>query len=255
MVRDRVTRDRAPAPEVARLPAPPAPQGRDTEGARDHPSREQFTCRRLTRGSLQFQLTLGLTPEFVRLYSVAARAPDRRTKASEILEELLGGGRGHRETVTRFKPSVAGLRQSDWLSVIGVGQKTRIQLTVGAGARGPRFQISEDQCVNELSSSNPRSSRTGDGTVPLDGAIPPFLPSTQPICVTEDDLAFFELRDKLLIQLGGFHGLLPKVNLVQRLVVKHLLPGYGGKVWGRRVPGAGSWNPPIRGLRSEEKRY
>ena len=61
MVRDRVTRDRAPAPEVARLPAPPAPQGRDTEGARDHPSREQFTCRRLTRGSLQFQLTLGLT--------------------------------------------------------------------------------------------------------------------------------------------------------------------------------------------------
>ena len=62
MARDHAPGDRATAPEVARVPTPPAPQGRDPEGPRDHPSREPFTCCRLRRRSLQFQLTLGLTP-------------------------------------------------------------------------------------------------------------------------------------------------------------------------------------------------
>ena len=61
MARHCAPGDRASAPEVARVPTPPAPQGRDPEGPRDHPSREPFTCCRLRRRSLQFQLTLGLT--------------------------------------------------------------------------------------------------------------------------------------------------------------------------------------------------
>jgi hypothetical protein len=107
--------------------------------------------------------------------------------------------------------------------------------------------------VNELDENNPRSTRTGDGTVPLAGAIPPFLSRSKPVCVTDDDLGHFEFRDRLLVEVGGFHGLLPRVNLVQRLVTKHLLPEYRGRIWGRRLPGAGSWNPPIKGL--QEKSY
>ena len=61
MARDHAPGDRVTAPEVARVPTSPAPQGRDPEGPRDHPSREPFTCCRLRRRSLQFQLTLGLT--------------------------------------------------------------------------------------------------------------------------------------------------------------------------------------------------
>jgi hypothetical protein len=71
--------------------------------------------------------------------------------------------------------------------------------------------------------------------------------------VSIDDLSFFELKDKVMIALGGFHGLLPEVNLVQRLTVKHLRKQYSGKVWGRRFPGADSWKPPITGLKERDR--
>ena len=54
MARDHAPGDRASAPEVARLPTPPAPQSRDPEEPRDQPSREPFTRRRLRWGSLSF---------------------------------------------------------------------------------------------------------------------------------------------------------------------------------------------------------
>lgn len=75
---------------------------------------------------------------------------------------------------------------------------------------------------------------------PLPAAVPPFLPGSQPVCVMESDLSFLELRDRAMVAFAGFHGLLPAVNLVQRLVVRHLWPDYRGPVWGRRLPGATS---------------
>ena len=36
------------------------------------------------------------------------------------------------------------------------------------------------------------------------------------------------------------HGLFPCINLVRRLVTKHLNPRYRGRVWGRCLPGARS---------------
>lgn len=191
--------------------------------------------------------------EFVRLYSVGTRARDRGDKAKQLLGDLLGWARKHRETVTGFRTSRVGVAQSDWLVIAGVGQKTRLQLSFDDSRRGPRYVIDDGQFVNELGALDPRSHRTGDGTVPLAGALPPFLPASKLVCVTEDDLNFFELRDKLLVEVGGMHGLLPRINLVQRLVTRHLLPGYRGDVWGRRVPGSNTWNPPIRNL--PEKSY
>lgn len=191
--------------------------------------------------------------EFVRLYSVTTRARNRRDKAEEILRSMLAWARQHRRTITNFKSSLASLTRADWLVIIGVGQKTRLQLTVAHDRRGPRFVIDDEQFVNELDSDRPDSRRTGDGMIALAAAIPPFLPASKLVCVTEDDLHFLELRDKLLVNIGGMHGLLPRINLVQRLVAKHLMPAYRGDVWGRRLPGASSWNPPIDGL--AEKTY
>ncbi len=191
--------------------------------------------------------------EFVRLYSVDTRARDRQARARRLLGDLLERARRHRQTVAGFRPSRAGVAQDDWLVIAGVGQKTRLQLTFDGSRRGPRYVIDDDQFVNELGALEPRSHRTGDGTVALAGAVPPFLPASKLVCVTEDDLTFFELRDKLLVELGGMHGLLPRINLVQRLVTRHLLPRYRGDVWGRRVPGSTTWKPPITDL--PEKPY
>jgi len=161
---------------------------------------------------------------------------------------MLSNARAHRDTVMQFRLANARIRQEDSLAVIGVGEKTRIRLTVRRLTDGPRFVISEDQFVNELGRHDGRTLETGDGTVPLAGALPPFLPETRLVCARDDDLEFLELRDRLLVGLGRLHGLLPRVNLVQRLVTRHLCPGYGGRVWGRRLPGIRSWNPPIAEL-------
>ncbi len=190
--------------------------------------------------------------EFVRLYSVS-KSSERRARAIEILEDMLGRARQHRRNVENLKLSSTGMKQSDWLAVVGVGEKTRIQLTVQESRRGPRFVIDENQFVNELGADSTRSQRTGDGTVPLAGALPSFLPANRIVCLTDNDLGMLELRDKLLVDVGGFHGLLPRVNLLQRLVTRHLNSSYRGRVWGRRVPGSRTWNPPMTGL--EEKDF
>jgi pimeloyl-ACP methyl ester carboxylesterase len=201
-----------------------------------------FDCRNIQRSIID-----SLT-EFVRLYSVSTRSTDRRDRAIEILEEMLASAARHRARVTAFKPSDAGLRQDDWLAIAGIGERTRVAMTIrGAGDR-PRFDIDSAEPVNDLGKRRADRTRTGDGTVPLSGAMPPFLPSSHVVCVKDDDLEFLEIRDRLMVGLGGFHGLLPRINLVQRLATKHLRPQYRGRVWGRPLPGVRSWNPPIDGL-------
>lgn len=188
--------------------------------------------------------------EFVRLYSAAAPAA-RRARALELLTALLSGAKAHRQTVAAFRLP-KNRPATRWLAVAGIGQKTRVQVSVDRGRRGPRFRIDDDQFVNEVAPAIDGLYRTGDGTVPLNGALPPFLDPSHVVCVSESDLGLLELRDRLLGKLGGFHGLLPAVNLVQHLTTKHLKPDFKGPVWGRRIPGSPSWQPPIRGLKEKD---
>lgn len=192
--------------------------------------------------------------EYIRLYSVDTPYNRRDSRANEILLDLLTGGIKHRENVNSFKLSDAKIKQHNWLAVVGIGCETRIQIDSKKTRSGPWFVIKENQFVNELTSDNPDSRKTGDGTVPLAGALPPFLPESSLVCVTPDDLGRFELRDKVLVKVAGLHGLLPAINLVQRLTIKHLKDDFGGPIWGRRVPGATSWNPPIKDL-TDERSY
>jgi hypothetical protein len=137
------------------------------------------------------------------------------------------------------------LRENDWLAVVGAADRTRLQLTVEGDERGGRFMISDEQFVNELTAGQPGSRRTGDGTVPFAGACPPFLPSEALVCVTQKDLAFFEIRDQRLNSFVGLHAILPLINPVHRLAIRHLFPGFRGKISGRHPPGVEMWDPPI----------
>ena len=190
--------------------------------------------------------------EFVRMYSFGTLEPDRKTHAAELLERLVKCGKEHRETISESLLDGAGLNSTDWLAIVGVGEKTRIQLTVGSWRGKPRFVIDDSQFVNELTRESPKSRRTGDGTVPLAGALPPFLEEEEVVCVAREDLGRHEVLDRMLLKVASFHGLLPKVNLVQRLVSKHLKENLHLRVWGERAPGAAGWAPPIRGLHEKE---
>ena len=189
--------------------------------------------------------------EYVRMYSVDTPATRREDRARDILELLLSRGREHRDKVNSFNPGNANLEADDWLAILGVNTRTRIQMNVKRTTKGPWFIIEDDQFVNELSPKNRDSRNTGDGTVPLKSSIPPFLPESKPVCVSHDDLGLFELRDNALVRIAGLHGVMPAINLVQRLTVRHLRPDYRGRVWGRRIPGADKWEPPVRDLKEK----
>ena len=172
----------------------------------------------------------------------------QRDRAAELLQEFLDKARAHRGTVTSLRLPAGGLESGNWLAIIGIGKPTRIQMTVGGLPQNPRFAINEDQYVDTWTDDD-SSRRTGDSTVPLAGAIPPFLDESQPVCVAPEDFGFFEAEDRLLMGVAGLHAALPSMNLVQRLVLKHFRPTFGGDFKGRRVPGATQWNPPIDSLR------
>jgi hypothetical protein len=89
---------------------------------------------------------------------------------------------------------------------------------------------------------------TGDGTVPFAGAVPKFLPYESLICLTPDDFGFWEIADKAALQVGGFHGILPNMDVLHRTIVRFFTgrADRHGNTWGRAAPGAEeNWNPPL----------
>ena len=61
--------------------------------------------------------------------------------------------------------------------------------------------------------------RTGDGRVPFEGAVPQFLTEENLVCVTPDDSGYWEVQDRML---SGFHGILPNMDMLHRMVAAHL---------------------------------
>ena len=94
---------------------------------------------------------------------------------------------------------------------------------------------------------------TGDGTVPFAGAVPRFLPYESLVCVRPQDFGYWEIWDRATTEIGGFHGILPNMNMLHRLIVRHLTgrPDRHGNTWGRPPPGvtAEAWDPPVPNLK------
>jgi len=161
--------------------------------------------------------------------------------------------------VTIGKPDLlktCKLSQDDWLCVVGTNTTTRVQLAVELKAGKPDFIFHTSDRMNEWENPNANRMLTGDGTVPFRGALPQFLPIEKLICVTPDDFGYWEIQDRVTASLAGFHGILPNMDMLHRLIVVFLTDRKDrhGNIWGRRPPGvaAKDWDPPIRGLEDKQ---
>jgi len=163
--------------------------------------------------------------------------------ADQLLSAMLDLARRHRERIENLKLPNSKI----WLCIAGIDSKTRIGLSISQNSGRTFFNLADE--VNHyqgLDGTDPATVQTGDGTVPYLGAQSGFIPPEQIICVTPGDYDFFEIKDRILDNIG-LHANLPNMNLVQRLVTSHLLDKKQGDLGGRPGPGISmaDWDPPI----------
>lgn len=188
---------------------------------------------------------------FVRRTSRITRNVEDRSAA--LFSAFLEQARDHRDRLESFSLEQAGLKQTDWLAVVGCGARTRVRLKVTNKAGEPVFAFGGDDRKEDW----PDTVDTGDGTVPFLGAEPAFLDRANLVCVTPDDFGYWELKDKVTNVAAGFHGILPNMNMLHRLIVRFVTdaPDPHGKTWGRPAPGIThqAWKPPIHRLRNKSQ--
>ncbi|NQV25960.1 MAG: alpha/beta hydrolase [Rhodopirellula sp.] len=195
--------------------------------------------------------------EFIRLNAVAPPSSQakRIVVAKELFQSILNEAAEHRKQTDGLNLKQSGLNADSWLCIVGVNTETRVQLKRSGSGATRRFILSNSDRLDGFAVDS-ASRQTGDGTVPFLGARPAFLKDENLVCVRPKDLGYWEIGDRVLLGPVGFHGLLPKVNLVHRLVVAHL-KGASGKgndsLWACPAPGitAAKWRPPISGLQAK----
>lgn len=197
--------------------------------------------------------------EFIRLHGVDPKRTKKaiRQQAEDLFAELLHRARSHRHRLDSLSLQNAGLKSADWLCVVGVDSETRVRLRVKKVDRKPSFDLRSEDRANKWEKGAGEQERrlTGDGTVPFEGAVPAFLPYESLVCVSPDDFGYWELMDKATTRLAGFHGILPNMNMLHRLIVCHFTDRRDrrGNTWGRLPPGVSkaAWTPPIPELKAK----
>jgi pimeloyl-ACP methyl ester carboxylesterase len=192
----------------------------------------------------------GSIAEFVRLHSTSKKnsKKDIQKMAQNLLTNFLQAAQAHRNRVNIFQLANAGLQATDWLCVVGVNAVTRVRMRIAGSLKDPQFDLGSAYRLNEWNSGNLADRHlTGDGTVPFDGALPAFLPRENVVCVTPEDFGYWEVQDKLLTSVAGFHGIMPNMDMLQRLIVRHFTgrPDAHNNTWGWPAPGVTQWNPPL----------
>ena len=184
--------------------------------------------------------------ETIEAYVVAKGLPTENpeVRAREIFQSFLDQARAHRDRLNTLRLDQIGLTPDDWLCVAGINATTRIRLRIDR--EGPAFKLSNSDRADAWEDDR-HSPWTGDGTVPLACALPSFLTRDNLVCVRPDDFAYWEIGDRLALRTGGFHGILPNMNLLHRLIVRHFTGARDTKsnTWGWRAPEADEWNPPM----------
>jgi hypothetical protein len=154
----------------------------------------------------------------------------------------------HREKIDGFRLHDAGLTREDWLAVVGVNATTRVALRIEKDSKGPVFNLTSKDRDNKWQDEDQAQRRlTGDGTVPLEGAVPKFLQEDNLVCVSPEDYGYWEIQDRALTMASGYHGILPNMNMLHRLIVRFFTgrPDPRRTTWGRRAPGVAKWCPPL----------
>ncbi len=190
--------------------------------------------------------------EYIRLYGLDRL--NRDEQARDLFASLLTSARSHRNSIDKLALNAVGMTPNDWLCVVGVGATTRVKLKVVSKGRMPDFEFRDDDRQDHWADTDERlRSLTGDGTVPFEGAVPKFLSMENLICVTPDDFGYWEVQDKILAKMAGFHGILPNMDMLHRMIVAHFTgrPITHDNVWGKPPPGVTNedWNPPLSGLK------
>lgn len=241
-----------------------APSSREREAARITPSLyyllPDLPDAVITQGNIPKDLfdpaawqpsVLATIEEYIRLHGLTR--VNRRPQARELFGRFLGNAKSLRATLTEFRLADAGLKQDDWLCVAGVDAETRVRLKINRAGSAPEFEFNDTDRQNLWSGQNPASLRhlTGDGTVPYDAALPHFLPLEKIVCVSPEDYGYWELQDRATTRLAGFHGILPNMDMLHRLITRYFreLPDRRGNTWGRPPIGVSSdiWRPPLAG--------
>ena len=178
---------------------------------------------------------------------------ERRAEAERLFAGMLGAAGEHRARLAGLDLRATGLAPDRWLCVIGVDAVTRVRMRVERRRGKPYFRLSSEDRMDHWAEAGKDHRMTGDGTVHFRGAIPAFLPYESLVCVSPDDYGYWEIPDRVTTRLGGFHGLLPNMNMLHRLLVRHFTGAGDPKrnTWGRRPPGVAkdAWDPPLRPLR------
>jgi hypothetical protein len=188
----------------------------------------------------------------------------RQAQARELFGGLLTSAREYRVGVNDLDLAEHGLQGEDWLCVAGVNSTTRVRLRIHNRNGRPEFALSSEGRENRWSDRPGRSGAarshdqrlTGDGTVPFEGAVPGFLDRENVVCVTPEDFGYWELGDRALNRAAGFHGIMPNMNMLHRLIVRHFTGASDtrGATWGRPAPGvsAEDWSPAVASLRNKD---
>lgn len=188
--------------------------------------------------------------EYIRLHGLTPA--NRKAQAKDLFESFLTKAKKLWQALKTFKLVDAGLTEDDWLCVAGVDSDTRVRLKINRVGRAPEFEFSSDDRQNHWGDPDPMLAReTGDGTVPYDAALPHFLPVEKVVCVSPSDYGYWELQDSATTKLAGFHGILPNMDMLHRLITRYFkgLKDSRGNTWGRPPVGvaAAAWKPPLVG--------
>jgi pimeloyl-ACP methyl ester carboxylesterase len=208
-----------------------------------------------------------------------ARGRALRNQARALFATMLETARRHRERLDGLRLDQAGLAAGDWLCVVGVDADTRVRLRITGRPNAADFDLRSsdrqnlwqvdrgklDELVRQDFLTREEARRyeadlvalrrfTGDGTVPFEGALPKFLALENVVCVSPEDFGYWELADKVTTRFAGFHGILPNMDMLHRLLVRHFTgrPDRHGNTWGRSAPGVTAWQPPLADLRNRE---
>jgi pimeloyl-ACP methyl ester carboxylesterase len=196
---------------------------------------------------------LATIEEYIRLRGLVPRG--RRARARELFTALLEAAAEERRLTNGLDLAASGLDADRWLCIVGVDARTRVALTIERPGSTPEFVFRSGDRQNQWSTGRTPEERrrTGDGTVPFVGAVPSFLRPENLVCVSPADYGYWELQDRALSAVSGFHGILPNMDMLHRMLVAHLSdrPPRHDNAWGRLAPGvdAPAWPGSLAAMR------
>lgn len=104
--------------------------------------------------------------------------------AQTVFHGMLERAEAHRTRLDELRLEDIDMAETDWLAIVGVDAETLVGFDVDCATGKPWFRLDSSRRRNWWERENTEERRcTGDGTVPLSGAIPSFMPERRLVCV------------------------------------------------------------------------